>query len=375
MGKERTTVNEGRQRQRYEVTSVSFNTKAGGFPTMSHEIRHAIALLSVLAAVGAVSSIGHAQSPSTGPSTELRTGPGQAYPTKPIRMIVPWNPGGTTDTIARILGQKMSEAWGQPVVIDIRPGASAIIGTEIAMRAPADGYTLLHANMAQWATNPSFYKTNYDTLRDFAPVSMAATAPQLLVVYPGLPVNSVRDLVKVAKAEPGKLNFGSGGAGTLAYSAGELFKMLAGVNMVHVPYKGTILALTDLLGGRCQVVFSDMPIALPHAKSGKARALAVTSAKRTPLVPDMPTIAESGLPGYALENSWGVMVQKGVPRPILAKLNAEIVRVHNLQDVKDRYAALGLEAISSTPEAFVEFIRADAAKFSKIIQATGAKVE
>ena len=325
---------------------------------MSRRTKQAVALSTALAAFG-IAAAGHAQN----------------YPTKPIRMIVPWNPGGTTDTIARILGQKMSEAWGHPVVIDIRPGASAIIGTEIAMRAPADGYTLLHANMAQWATNPSFYKMNYDTLRDFAPISMVATAPQLLVVYPGLGVNSVQDLIKVAKAAPGKLNFGSGGAGTLAYSAGELFKMLAGVNMVHVPYKGTILALNDLLGGRCQVVFSDMPIALPHAKAGKARALAVTSAKRTQLVPDMPTIAEAGLPGYGVENSWGVMAQKGVPKPILAKLNAEIVRVHKLPDVKERYATMGLEAISSTPEAFTAFIRADAEKFAKIIKATGAKVE
>ncbi len=299
----------------------------------------------------------------------------QGYPAKPIRMIVPWNPGGTSDTIARILGQKMNETWGQPVVIDTRAGASGIIGTEIAMRAPADGYTLLHANMSQWATNPSLYKTSYDTLRDFAPVSMVASAPQLLVVYPGVPVKSVQDLIQLAKAEPGKLNFGSGGAGTLAYPAGELFKMLAGVNLVHVPYKGTILALTDLLGGRVQVVFSDMPIALPHAKSGKVRALAVTSAKRTPLVPEMPTMAEAGVPGYALENSWGVFARKGVPREIVAKLQAEIVRVHNLQEVKDRYATFGLEAVSSTPGKFAEVIQADEAKFAKIIKATGAKVE
>jgi tripartite-type tricarboxylate transporter receptor subunit TctC len=322
-------------------------------------MRQAIVLFSVLAAVGAIASTGHAQT----------------YPAKPIRMIVPWNPGGTSDTIARVLGQKMNETWGQPVVIDTRAGASGIIGTEIAMRAPADGYTLLHANMSQWATNPSLYKTAYDTLRDFTPVSMVATAPQLLVVHPGLPVKSVQDLIQVAKAEPGKLNFGSGGAGTLAYPAGELFKMLAGVNLVHVPYKGTILALTDLLGGRCHVVFSDMPIALPHARTGKARALAVTSAKRTPLVPDMPTVAESGVPGYALENSWGVFARIGVSRQIVAKLNAEIVRVHNLQEVRDRYATFGLEAVSSTPEAFAESIRADAAKFAKIIKATGAKVE
>jgi len=298
--------------------------------------------------------------------------PALSYPTKPIRMIVPWNPGGTSDTIARILGQKMTDTWGQPVVIDTRAGASGIIGTEIAMRAPADGYTLLHS---QWATNPSLYKTSYNTLRDFAPVSMVAVAPQLLVVTPGLPVKSVQDLIRVAKAEPGRLNFGSGGAGTLAYPAGELFKSLAGVNLVHVPYKGTILALTDLLGGRLQVLFSDMPIALPHAKSGKVRALAVTSAKRTPLVPDMPTVAEAGVPGYALENSWGVFARKGVPADIVAKLHAEISRVHNLQEVKDRYATLGLEALSSSPARFAEVIRADAGKYSKVIQATGAKVE
>jgi tripartite-type tricarboxylate transporter receptor subunit TctC len=301
--------------------------------------------------------------------------PGQGYPIKPIRMIVPWNPGGTSDTIARILGQKMTETWGQPVVIDTRAGASGIIGTEIVMRAPHDGYTLLHANMSQWATNPSLYKTNYDTLRDFAPVSMVATAPQLLVVHPGVPVKSVRDLVQLAKAEPGKLNFGSGGAGTLAYPAGELFKMLTGVDLVHVPYKGTILALNDLLGGRLQVVFSDMPIALPHARTGKVRALAVTSARRTPLVPDMPSVAEAGVPGYAVENSWGIFAPKRVPKDIVAKLNAEVVRVHKLQEVKDRYATFGLEAVSSTPEGFAQVIRVEEAKFSKIIKATGAKVE
>ncbi|HEX6006892.1 MAG TPA: tripartite tricarboxylate transporter substrate binding protein [Burkholderiales bacterium] len=297
------------------------------------------------------------------------------YPDKPIRMIVPWNPGGTSDTIARILGQKMTETWGQQVVIDTRAGASGIIGTEIAMRAPADGYTLLHANMSQWATNPSLYKVNYDTLRDFAPVSMVATAPQLLVVHPGVAAKSVQELIALAKAQPGTLNFGSGGAGTLAYPAGEMFKAMAGVNLTHIPYKGTILALNDLMAGRVQVVFSDMPIALPHAKSGKLRALAVTSAKRTPLVPDMPTVAEAGVPGYAIDNSWGVFARRAVSPDILAKLNAEIVRVHELRDVRERYAALGLEAVSSTPQRFAQVIREDAAKLSKIIKATGAKVD
>jgi tripartite-type tricarboxylate transporter receptor subunit TctC len=297
----------------------------------------------------------------------------QDYPTKPIRLIVPWNPGGTTDTIARIMGQKMTETWGQQVVVDTRPGASGIIGTEIVMRAQPDGYTLLHGNMSQWATNPSLFKTNYDTLRDFTPISIVAIAPQLLVVHTGMPVKSVQDLVKHAKARPGELNFGSGGAGTLAYASGELFKALAGVNMVHVPYKGTILALNDVLGGRLHMVFSDMPIALPHARAGKVRALAVTSAKRTPLVPDIPTVAESGVSGYSIENSWGIFAPRKVPADIIAKLNAEIVRIHNLPDVKERYAAFGMEAVSSTPEEFAKIIRADEAKLSKILKETGAK--
>lgn len=299
----------------------------------------------------------------------------QNYPTKPIRMIVPWNPGGTSDTIARILGQKMTEAWSQQVVIDTRAGASGIIGTEVAMRAPADGYTLLHANMSQFATNPFLYKVGYDTLRDFAPISTVALAPQLLVVYPGIAAKSVQDLVRLARAKPGSLNFGSGGAGSLAYPAGELFKTMTGVNLVHVPYKGTILALNDLLAGRLEIVFSDMPIALPHAKSGKVRALAVTSAKRTSLLPDMATVAESGVAGYALDNSWGVFARQSTPRPIISRLNAEIVRIHALQDVKDRYASLGLEAASSTPDEFRSFIRSEAEKFGKIIKSTGAKVD
>ena len=300
---------------------------------------------------------------------------GAGYPTKPIRMVVPWSPGGTSDTTARILGQKMTEAWGQQVVIDTRPGASGIIGTELAMRAPADGYTVLHANISQFATNPSLYKVNYDTLRDFAPVSLLAAAPQLLVVNPGVPARSVRELVQVARARPDALNFGSGGAGTIAYPAGELFKMLTGVDMRHIPYKGTILALNDLIAGQVHVVFSDMPIALPHTTTGKVRALAVTGAKRTPLLPAMPTVAEGGVPGYAIENSWGLFVPRNVPSEIVARLNAEVIRIHELQEVKDRYGVLGLEAVTSTPEQFAQYIRNESAKYSKIIKATGAKVD
>jgi len=299
----------------------------------------------------------------------------QAYPTKPIRMIVPWNPGGTSDTSARIIGLKMTEAWGQQVVIDTRAGASGIIGTEVAMRAPADGYTLLHANMSQFATNPFLYKVSYDTLRDFAPISMVASAPQLLVVHPGVAAKSVQELAQLARARPNSLNFGSGGAGTIAYSAGEMFKTMTGVKLTHVPYKGTILALNDLLGGRLEIVFSDMPIALPHARSGKARALAVTSAQRSALFPDMPTVAESGVTGYAINNSWGMFARHGTPGSIITRINTEIVRIHALPEVRDLYANLGLEAVTSTPDGFREIIQTETEKFGKIIKATGAKVD
>ncbi len=290
-------------------------------------------------------------------------------------MIVPWNPGGTSDTSARIIAQKMTENWGQQVVVDTRAGASGIIGTEVAMRAPSDGYTLLHANMSQFATNPFLYKVSYDTLRDFAPISMLAAAPQLLVVHPGVAAKSVQELVQLARAKPGSLNFGSGGAGTIAYPAGELFKTLAGVNMTHVPYKGTILALNDLIGGRLEVVFSDMPIALPQSRAGKVRALGVTSAQRSTLLPDMPTVAEQGIAGYAIENSWGMFARTGTPRPLIMRLNAEMVRIHALPDVRERYANLGLEAVTSTPEGFRKIIETDTAKVGKIIKATGAKVD
>lgn len=300
----------------------------------------------------------------------------EPYPDKPIRMIVPFSPGGTSDTLARILGRKMTEAWGRQIVVDSRPGASGIIGTEIAAHAPADGYTLMHGNMSQFAINPGLYrKLPYQTLRDFVPLSLIATAPQLLVVNPALPATSVRELIGLARAKPGTLNFGSGGYGTLAYVGGEIFKSLTGVDIVHVSYKGTVLALNDLLSGQVQLLFSDMPIALPHARSGKLRALAVTGPRRTPLVPGLPTVDESGVRGYALVNWWGVFAQRNVPRDIAAKLNAELVRVHGLADVKDSYAQLGVEATSSTIREFADYIQAEEAKFAKVLKEAGAKVE
>jgi tripartite-type tricarboxylate transporter receptor subunit TctC len=299
----------------------------------------------------------------------------ETYPTKPIRMIVPFSPGGTSDTLARILGQKMTESWSQQIVVDFRPGASGIIGTEIAMRAAADGYTLMHGNLAQFAINPSLYsKLPYDTLRDFVPLSLIASAPQLLVVNPSLAAKSVKELVDLAKASPGKLNFGSGGSGTLAFVGGELFKSGTGVNIVHVAYKGTVLALTDVMAGQVQLLFSDMPIALPHTKTGKLRALAVTSSQRSSLLQGMPTVAESGLPGYGLVNWWGLFAPRGVPQPIVTKLHAELVRAHSLPDLKERYANLGVEATSSTPQQFADYITSEAARFSKVLREAGAKI-
>ena len=298
-----------------------------------------------------------------------------AYPNKPIRMIVPFSPGGTSDTLARILGQKMTEQWSQQIVVDFRPGASGIIGTEIAMRAAPDGYTLMHGNLAQYGINPSLYsKLPYDMLRDFVPLSLVATAPQLLVVNPALTAKSVRELITLAQASPGKLNFGSGGTGTLAFVAGELFKSTTGINIVHVPYKGTVLALTDVMAGQVQMLFSETPIALPHTKTGKLRALAVTSPKRFAILPEIATVAEAGLPGYALVNSWGVFAPRGVPQPIIDTVHAELVRTHALADLKERYANLGVEAGSSTPEQFAAFIREEAAKFAKVLQQAGAKI-
>jgi tripartite-type tricarboxylate transporter receptor subunit TctC len=301
----------------------------------------------------------------------------QDYPSRPIRMVVPFSPGGTSDTLARILGQKLTEAWGQPVIVDARPGASGIIGTEIALRAPADGHTLMHGNMSQFAINPAlFAKLPYDTLRDFAPVSLVALAPQLVVVPPGLPVASVRELVDLAKSRREGLLFGSGGAGTLAYVGGEMFNTLAGVRMVHVPYKGTVLALNDLIAGQVQVLFSDMPIALAQVRAGKLRALAVTGAQRTPLVPGVPTVAESGLPGYSLVNWWGILLPRGVPASVLARLHAAIVRIHEQPDVRERYAGLGVDATTSeSPAAFAGFIEKEAARYGPILRSAGARAD
>ena len=298
------------------------------------------------------------------------------YPTKPVRMIAPYPPGGTSDIIARIVGQKLSDAWGHQIVVDNRAGANGGIGSELAAKSPADGYTLLVGNMTPIAANPALYaKLGYDSLRDFAGVTLVAAGPNVLVVNPGLPVKSVQELTAYAKANPGKLNFGSGGAGSPAHLAGEMFKTLTGVAMTHVPYKGTVLSVNDLIAGQVQLVFSDAPPAVPHVKSGKLRALAVTGARRTPLLPELPTVAEGGVAGFALDNWWGILVPAGTPQAVIGRINAEIVRAMQSADVRDRFANLGVEAIHSTPAAFDAYIKSEHAKLAKIIKASGARAD
>ncbi len=298
------------------------------------------------------------------------------FPTKPLRLIAPYPPGGTSDIIARLVGQKLTDVWGQQMVVDNRAGANGGIGSEVAAKSPADGYTLLIGNMTPIAANPSLYKKlGYDSLRDFHGVSLVAAGPNVLVVNPNVPVKSVQDIIALAKAKPGSLNFGSGGAGSPAHLAGELFKTLTGVQMTHVPYKGTVLSVNDLIAGQVQLVFSDAPPAIPHVKSGRLRALAVTSAKRTPLMPEYPTMAEAGVPGFALDNWWGILVPTGTPKERIARINTELVKIMQSADAKTRFANLGVEAIHSTPGEFDAYIRSEYTKLAKVIKDAGAKAD
>jgi tripartite-type tricarboxylate transporter receptor subunit TctC len=301
---------------------------------------------------------------------------GQAYPDKPIRLIAPYPPGGTSDILARIAGQKLAEAWDQRIVVDNRPGASGSLGTEIAAKAAPDGYTMVIGSVAPVVLNPMFYPTiAYQSLRDFTPVSLIGAAPQLVVVNPSSPAKSIKELIELAKSSRDGLNFGASGVGTLPHLGGEWFRVMTGTKMVHISYKGTILAIQDLLGGRLHVIFSDMPIALPLADSGKLRAIAVTGAKRFPLTPGIPTAIEGGLPGFVLDNWWGVLVMKGVPQKIVDKINAGLVQGLQQPAVRETYTKLGLEAVTSTPQGFTDVIKSDAAKFSKLIKDAGIKIE
>jgi tripartite-type tricarboxylate transporter receptor subunit TctC len=300
----------------------------------------------------------------------------QAYPNHPIRLVVPFPAGGTTDILARAAAQKLIEALGQPVVVDNRPGAGGNIGADLVAKSAPDGYTLLMGTVGTHAINPSRYaKMPYDHVKDFVPVVLVAGVPNVLVVNPSVPVNSVADLIKLAKSKPGEINFASSGSGTSIHLSGELFKTMAGVDMTHVPYKGSAPALTDLIGGQVQLMFDNLPSALPQIKGGKLRAIAVTSLKRAPVLPDVPTIAESGLPGFEASSWFGVLAPAGTPAPVVAKLNAEVNKWLQSPEARDQLLAQGAAAAGGTPEQFAAHIRAETEKWAKVVKASGAKVD
>jgi len=297
------------------------------------------------------------------------------YPAKPVRFIVPSAAGGGTDIIARALAQKLSESLGQPFVVDNRPGAGQMIGIEMAAKSSADGHTILMA-ASTLAINPVMYKKlSYDPLRDFAPITQAASLANVLVVHPSLPVKSVAELIAYAKQRPGQLNFASAGVGTSPQMSIELFKSMAGIDMVHIPYKGTSPGVVDLLAGQVSVMAPNLLTALPHIKAGKLRALAVTSAKRSEGLPEVPTIAESGLPGYDSTQWYGVLAPAGTSRGIVVRLHDEIVRALRAPEVMQRLAADGAEPVGSSPEEFAAFIKSEIDKWARVASAAGIRAE
>jgi tripartite-type tricarboxylate transporter receptor subunit TctC len=298
------------------------------------------------------------------------------YPVRPIRIMVAYTPAGTTDILARAVGQKMSEAWGQTVIVDNRPGANGNIGTEIAARATPDGYTILMATAATHAINNTLYpKLTWHAQRDFAPVSLVALVPNILVVNNALPVKSVKDLIAHAKANPGKVTFGSPGIGSTAHLSMELFSTLTGTRMNHVPYKGSAGVLNDVMGGQIALTMDNIPVYLPHVKTGKIRALAVSSAKRTAAAPDIPTVAEAGVPGFEAQSWFGLVAPAKTPAAIVEKLSGETQRILKLADIRERIAGLGATPVGSTPQEFAAFIASEFTKWAKVIREAGVTVE
>jgi len=297
-------------------------------------------------------------------------------PSRPIRFIAPFPPGGSSDVLCRLLGARLAESLGQPVAVENRPGAGANIGHEFAAKQPPDGYTILISSSSTLATNPHLYKhLGFDPIADFSPISMVASAGQVLVVHPSVPATSVKELIALAKAQPGKLNFGSGGKGIQSHISGEMFKSAAGVDIVHIPYKGTVQAVSDLVAGQVQLVFADMVPAMPHIKAGRLRPLAVTTEERSPVLPDVPTMIESGVPGYRAGVWWAVMAPKGTPAAIVSRLNSELGRIVKLPDVQEKYASLGVSTEHSTPQYVTEKIKTDTQQFAKVLKAAGVEPE
>jgi tripartite-type tricarboxylate transporter receptor subunit TctC len=301
--------------------------------------------------------------------------PGQSYPAKPIRFIVSFLAGGPNDILARALAQKLAENLSQQVFIDNRAGAGGILGTDLAAKASPDGYTILLVAGGH-AINPSLHhKLPYDTVKDFSGVAMLAAIPNILVVHPSVPARSLQELVQLAKTQPGQLNFASAGNGTVSHLAGELLKSMSGINMVHVPYKGTVTATTALISGEVSLYIGGMPTVLPLVRGGRLRALGVTTAKRSAAAPDLPSIAESGVPGFDVSPWYGVVVPAGTPADIVNRLNGEIAKAIQAPDVKERLASQGFETTLSTPREFDAYIRSEIVKWAKVVKQSGARID
>jgi len=300
----------------------------------------------------------------------------QEWPAKPIRFIAPNLPGGPTDILARLIGQKLAETLGQSVVIENRAGAAGNIGTEAAAKAPPDGYTLVTGNNATFGANVSLYKRlGFDPIKDFTPIVLAATQPNILVVHPSLPVANVKELMALAKARPGQLNYSGSGMGAAAHLAAELFKSMTGTNIVHIPYKSAAPALTDLMAGETQLMFATSLSVIQHIKANRVRALGVTTAKRSRLLPDLPTIAEAGVPGFEASTWHGVLVPAGTPSAIVERLNSEINRMLQLADVRERLAAMGAEVVGGSAKEFADHIQREIPKWAKVVKAIGVQLE
>ena len=299
----------------------------------------------------------------------------QTFPVKPIRIVVPLAAGGPGDVLARAVGQKLSDSAGQSVIVDNRPGANTNVGTEFVAKAPADGYTLL-ATASTLTINPGLYpKLPYDAIRDFAPITLIGSSPLILVVHPSLPVKSVKELAAFAKSRPGQINYGSAGNGSVLHLAGEMFNTSARIKLVHVPYKGVTNAFSDLLGGQISIMFPGAPIALPQVKAGKLRALGTTGATRTPAMPELQPIADAGFPGYEISVWYGVLAPVGTPAAAINRLHADISKIVQMTDIKERWATLGAEPLHNTPDQFAAFLKADIGKWAKGIRDSGAKID
>jgi len=302
--------------------------------------------------------------------------PAQGWPEKPVRVVVGFTPGGPSDILARALGQKLAELWSRQVVIENRPGAGGNIAAELVAKSAPDGYTWLLGNNSILATNQSLYgKLGYDPVKDFAPVALVAIQPNILVVNPGVPVSSVKELIALAKAKPGALNYASSGSGAAAHLAGELFKAMTGVQMVHIPYKGAQPALTDLIAGQAQLMFATSASVIPYIKAGRLRALAVTTAQRSATVPELPTLSEAGVPGFEAITWHGVVVPAATPGLLVERLNADIVKVLHMRDLRERLESLGAELAIGTPQDFAEYIAREIPKWAKVVKDSGARAE